>query len=145
MQSPETSRGLFEDTLAVAGRQLLAFVVGAIAGAMYGGLVGWAVAAAAVAMAIVPAGYFKDLWNDRSNHRAIVSGLVQIVVTSAALAALSFATLGWEPSSTTGVGAGTVMMCAYGIMASAAVQSAAALIALACLMLGVGLPDFIDD
>jgi hypothetical protein len=144
MQPEETPRGIFEDTLAIAGRQLLAFVVGAAAGAMYGGMLGWAVAAVAVVMAVVPAGYFKDLWDDRSNHRAIMSGLVQIVLTSALAAVLAWAAIVWMPV-VWGDGPAIILLCAYGVLASAAVQALGGITAIACLLLGIGLPDFIDD
>jgi hypothetical protein len=144
MQSDQTPRGLFEDTLAVTGRQVLAFVIAAIAAVASGGIAGWAIGVIAFALALVPAGYFRDLWDDRANRRAIAFGLLLVMVVSALFAVLASAAITWTPWLIE-QGLATLVICAHGILASAAVQALAAAIALVCLRLGVGLPDFIDE
>lgn len=144
MQDNSTPRSIFEDTLAVAGRQVLAFIVCAAAGASHGSVWAWLLGAIGAGMSVVPAGYFRDLWVERRNRRAITAGLVQIIATCAVGATLALVLLGWVPSLMDQSQA-VIAACAYGVIASAAIQSICAGIMLACLILGLGLPDFLDD
>jgi hypothetical protein len=144
MQDNSTPRSIFEDTLAIAGRQALAFIVCAAAGASYGSVWAWLLGAIGVGMSVVPAGYFRDLWADSLNRRAITAGLVQIIVTGAVVSLLAFALLGWA-ASLMEQNQAVVAVSAYGVIASAAIQSICAGIMLACLIHGLGLPEFLDE